>query len=89
MTVIKETIEWVDAETNQFDTRCRTDIDTGSGFTRLGDGRVAQVLLGGTGKIRIYTTKFRGPAEIAEKLEANLISANTMAGMTRLPLVQS
>jgi hypothetical protein len=89
MTVIKETLEWVDIETNQFDTRCRADIDTGNGFTRLGDGRVAQVLLGGTGKIRIYTSKFRGPAETAEKLEADLISANTTAGMTRLSLVQS
>jgi len=89
MTVIKETIEWVDIDTNQFDTRCRADIDTGKGFTRLGDGRVAQVLLGGTGKIRIYTSKFRGLAETAEKLESDLISANLMAGMSRLPLVQS
>lgn len=88
MTTIKTVIEFVDVETNQFDTRCRTDIDTAPGFTLQGDGRVTQVLIG-TGKTRIYTIKYRGPAETAEAYEQSLIVANKAAGMTRLALCQS
>ena len=86
--MIKEVIEWVDVNSKEYDVRSRSDIDTGQGFTRLGDGRVAQVLIG-TGTIRIYTSKFVGEGSIADSHKEYLEFGHKSLGFNRSPLSQS
>jgi hypothetical protein len=85
---MKEVLKFVDITNKQYHIRCRADIDTAKGFTRLGDGRVAQVLLG-TGTIRIYNSEFIGADDVAESLARSLEIAHTSVGYTSHPLDQA
>lgn len=82
---MKEVLSFVDVTNKQYDVRCRADIDTGEGFTRLGDGRVVQVLLG-TGTIRFYNSEFIGQDDVAEKYAKDLKSVRESVGFVRIPL---
>lgn len=75
-----EVLSWYNAETQERDIRCRSDIDKQPGFTRTEpteDGDVPRVRhIGLNGKTRIFTVEFKGSERdakwYAETLKRNL-----------------
>jgi hypothetical protein len=84
----KEVLSYVDVQRKEYDIRCRADTNTAEGFTRTGDGRVVQVLIG-TGTIRFYNSEFIGDDDVAESVAKTLQTLRESVGYTRVPLSQA
>ena len=82
----KKAIGWWD--NNHWDKHVRVDIDNpNSGFTNLGEGKYAQVLLG-TKVVRIYYVLTDDETK-ADTVGDAFAEMNKLAGRTRLPLSQA